>query len=184
LKEGTFPDNLKLAVIKPLLKTGDTYSVNNYRPISTINNFAKILEKIIKGRLIMFLENNKLLSKNLYGFRPGMGIGNALYSESIFKYNALNNSKKVTAIFFDLAKAFDTVNHHEIIKILPNFGLKNISLNWFRSYLKNRKQIVKINDILGEEMEIKCGVPQGSVMGPLLFILYINSICDMKIDGQ
>lgn len=124
------------------------------------------------------------MSKNQYGFRPGMGTGNALYSESIFIYNALDNSKKVTAIFLDLAKAFDTVNHHEIIKILPNFGLKNISLNWFRSYLQNRKQIVKINDILGEEMEIKCGVPQGSVMGPLLSISYINSICDMKIDGQ
>jgi len=140
LKEGTFPDKLKLAVIKPLLKTGDTSSVNNYRPISMINNFAKILEKIIKGRLIMFLENNKLLSKNQYGFRPGLCTKNALYSASKFIYNALDNSKKVTAIFLDLAKAFDTVNHHEIIKILPNFGLKNISLNWFRSYLKTENK--------------------------------------------
>lgn len=131
----------------------------------------------------MFLGNNKLLSKNQYGFRPELGTENALYSAR-FIYNALDNSKKVTAIFLDLAKAFDTLNHHELIKILPNFGLKNISLNWFRSYLKNKKQIVKINDIMGEEMKINCGVSQCSVLGPLLFILYNNSVCDIKINGQ
>jgi len=124
------------------------------------------------------------LFKNQYGFRPGLRTENDLYSVSKFIYNALDNSKKVTAIFLDLAKAFDTVNHHEIVNILPNFGLKNIGLNWFMSYLNNRKQIVKINDIIGEEIRINCGVPQGSVMGPLLFILYISSICDIKIYGQ
>jgi hypothetical protein len=112
-----------------------------------------------------------------------LGTESALHSASKFIYNALNSSKKVTEIFLDLAKALDTVYHHEIINLLPNFYLKNIGLNWFMSYLKNRKQIVKINDISGDEMTINCGVLQGSVMGPLLFILYINSISDIEIDG-
>jgi retron-type reverse transcriptase len=113
-----------------------------------------------------------------------LGTENALHSTSKFINNALDSGKKVMEIFVDLAKAFNTVNHHEIINSLSNFDLKNISLNWFRSYLKNRKQIVKINSISGDEMTINYEVPQGSVIGPLLFILYINSICDIEIDGQ
>jgi len=88
------------------------------------------------------------------------------------------------AIFLDLAKAFDTVNHNELCNILPSFGLKNNSFKWFKNYLENRKQLVQINDSKGDEMNIQCEVPQGSVLGPILFILYINSICDLKIDGQ
>jgi len=180
----TFPDKLKIAIIKPLFKHGDATNINNYRPISMISNFAKILEKIIKLRLVVYLEKNKLLSKNQFGFRPGLSTENALYSASNFIYNALDSSKKTMAIFLDLAKAFDTVNHNELCNILPSFGLKNNSFKWFKNYLENRKQLVQINDSKGDEMKIQCGVPQGSVLGPILFILYINSICDLKIDGQ
>lgn len=88
------------------------------------------------------------------------------------------------AIFLDLAKAFDTVNHSELSNILPSFGLKNNSLEWFKNYLSNRKQIVQINNYTGEEININCGVPQDSVLGLLLFILYIHFICDFKINGQ
>lgn len=132
------------------------------------------------------MEQNKILSKNQFGFRPGLRTGteNALYSATKFIYEELDNSNKFIAIFLDLAKAFDTVDHSELIKILLNFGLKNSSLNWLISYLEKRKQKVIINGTSGEKMVKNNGVPQGSVLSTILFILYINSICNIKIDGQ
>jgi len=112
-----------------------------------------------------------LLSKNQFGFRPGLSTENALYSASNFIYNALDSSKKTMAIFLDLAKALDTVNHNELCNILPSFGLKYSSFKWFKNYLENKKQLVQINDSKGDEMNIQCGVPQGSVLGPIQFIL-------------
>lgn len=117
MQQSIFPDNLKVAVIKPIFKAGDRKNLNNYRPISLPNNFAKILEKIIKIRLISFPEKNKLLSKNQYGFRPGIGTEDALFSTTQFIFNELDNSNKVIAIFLDLKKAFDTVNHKILLHI-------------------------------------------------------------------
>lgn len=104
-----------------------------------------------------------MLSKNQFGFRPGLSTENALYSASNFIYNALDNSKKTMAIFLDLAKTFDTVNHNELCYILPSFGLKNNSFKWLKNYLENRKQLVQINESKGDKMNIQCGVPQSSV---------------------
>lgn len=163
LEQNVFPDKLKLAVIKPLHKGGDPTNINNYRPISLLSNFSKIFEKIIKSRLMAYLEANKLLSKNQFGFRPGIGTEDALYNTTKFLYNELDKSNKVIAVFLDLTKAFDTVDHQILLDILQCFGIMNNSLNWFRSYLFNRTQIVKINDITGNEFSIEYGVPQGSV---------------------
>jgi hypothetical protein len=169
-------------VIKPLHKGGDPTNINNYRPISLLSNFSKIFEKIIKSRLIAYLEGNKLLSKNQFGFRPGIGTEEALYNTTTFLYNELDKSNKVIAVFLDLTKAFDTVNHQILLEILRSFGINNNSWNWFRSYIFNRTQIVKIN-ITGNECSIEYGVPQGSVLGPILFNLYVNSICECNLDG-
>lgn len=184
IQNGIFPDDFKIAIIKPLFKGGDRKTINNYRPISMLTNFSKIFEKIIKTRLISYLEKNNLLSKNQYGFRPGLSTENALYDVSQFSYESLDNGLKTIAVFIDLAKAFDTIQHDLLLRTLPNFGIENKSLLWFKSYLSNRQQMVKLNDVKSNASFIKFGVPQGSVLGPILFILYINAVCDLNIGGK
>lgn len=117
------------------------------------------------------------MSKNQFGFRSGIGTEEALYS-------ALNKKLKTLAIFLNLPKAFDTVNHIELIRILPNFSMETSSIKWITSYLYKRNQIVIVNGVLTEEREIICGVPQGSILSLIFFILYINSIYNLKIDGK
>lgn len=143
-------------------------------------NFSKILEKIVKNRLLTFLEKYKHLSNQQFG----LGTENALYSATQFINNALDNSKKVIAIFLNFSNAFDTVNHKKLINILPNFGITVTSLSWFTSYLEDRKQTVRINGTTGIDLSINCSVPQGSVLGTLLFILYINHMCNLNIDRR
>jgi len=184
LSEGIFPTKFKLAIVKPLFKKGNKESMNNYRPISMTCNFSKLLEKIVKSRLISFLEKHHLLSKNQFEFRPGVGTVDAIYSVSRHIYKGLDRGDKTIGIFLDFAKAFDTVDHKILLNILPNFGIKNNSHNWFLSYLKDRTQMVLLNDVLGNELVFNCGVPQGSVLSPILFIMYINSICDSQTNGS
>jgi len=161
LSEGIFPTKFKLAIVKPLFKKGNKESMSNYRPISMICNFSKLLEKIVKYRLMSFLEKHHLLSKNQFGFRPGVGTVDAIYSVSRHIYKGLDRGDKTVGIFLDFAKAFDTVDHKILLKTLPNFGIKNNSLSWFASYLKDRMQMVMVNDVLGKELVFNCGVPQG-----------------------
>jgi len=116
-------------------------------------------EKIIKSRLISYLEKNKLLSKHQYGFRPGLSTENALYQVTQFLYHALDSGLKTIAIFLDLAKAFDTIHHNILFQILPSFGINNRTLLWFQSYLSDRKQHVKLNNVLSHSKFIKYGVP-------------------------
>lgn len=130
------------------------------------------------------METNKLLSNNLFGFCPGRSTTNALFSTTKFIYENLDKSKKVIAIFLDLAKAFDAVDHNILINILPNFFIKGESLGWFSSYLHSRTQIESLNNTVSREGQIVCGEPQGSVLGSILFNLYINCICDLNIGGS
>ena len=131
LQTSTFPDVFKMSIIKPLFNCGDRKILSNYRPISMLTNFSKIFEKIIKTRLISYLENNNLLSKNQFGFRPGLSTENALYNVSQFLYDSLDNGLKAIAVFIDFAKAFDTIQHDTLLRILLNFGISNKSLLWF-----------------------------------------------------
>jgi len=136
-------------VVKPTFKDGDHKNVKNFMPISLLSNFEKIFEKIIKQRLMAFLEEYKFLSKNQVRFRPGLGAENALFNTTQFIYNELDDSSKVLAVFLDLAKVFDSVNHAILFQILLTFGINNVSLSWFRSYLFNRKQMVRIANVIG-----------------------------------
>ena len=173
---GIFPTEWKLARVTPVFKKGPKSDPNNYRPISVIPVVSKILEKIIYDQLYDYLNNNMLLTNCQSGFR-------SLHSTMTALLRATNNwSINIDkghingVIFIDLKKAFDTVNHEIIIRKLQNYGLDRNALAWFQSYLSNRSQKCLVNGKLSDSRPITCGVPQGSIIGPLLFLVYINDL--------
>ena len=176
IEMGEYPAQLKLAKVIALFKKGDKLQPNNYRPISLLSCFNKIFEKILCRKLVKFLEFNKILFKYQYGFRKLYSTTLALveFTDTITRY--LDEGKYCISIFVDLTKAFDTVDHEILLHKLEHYGIRGHANNFFRSYLTNRLQYTVANDSASSTGKIECGVPQGSVLGPLFFALYINDI--------
>jgi len=173
---GVVPSKLKIAKVVPVFKSGDSQDMNNYRPISLLSNFAKILEKIVYNRLVEFLCDKNIISQRQFGFRKGHSTTHPMSLLLNNIGNALNGKKHSIVIFCDLKKAFDTCNIEILLKKLERIGICGIELNWFKNYLSHRKQFVFINGAESELMDIVIGVPQGSILGPILFLLYINDL--------
>lgn len=184
MRFGVFPDVLKESLIKPVYKSGDRKDVSNYRPISLTSNLSKIFEKIIHERTAGFLESCQVLKEGQFGFRKGKSTQDAVAQLTAKIYRSLDSSKPCLCLFIDLKKAFDTVNHEKLLKTLEGYGIRHRALNWFGSYLSGRSQRVQVRNHLSTSSTIQCGVPQGTILGPLLFIAYLNSIFTSNTEGE
>ena len=180
LSSGIFPDEMKIAKVIPLFKSGDTTSFSNYRPVSILSIFSKILERIMYTRLLSFINNHNLLYDFQFGFRTKRSPNLALIFLVDKITNALENGECVLGLFLDFSKAFDTVNHDILFLKLEHYGIRGSALDLFKHYLTNRSQYVVYNGLKSEKQRITCGVPQGSILGPLLFLIYINDLGDVS----
>ena len=174
LISGIVPHQLKTAKVIPVFKSGDSNCVCNYRPISILSCFSKIFEKCIYNRTVNFLDKFNVLSNSQFGFRTQHSTIHAILNLIDNISTAIDKSEHTLGIFLDLSKAFDTINYDIILSKLSHYGIRGISLEWFRSYLTNRSQYVSICGANSTMQKLTCGVPQGSILGPLLFIIYIN----------
>ena len=174
LTQGKFPNELKLTRFIILFQSGDCQLFKNYRPVSVLPFFSQIYENIMHNRLLDFVDKNELLHSYQFVFRPSHNTNNALLLLVDRILTGFDKNEMTIEVFINFRKAFYTVNHELLLKKLYRYGVRGVIHNWLTDYMNNRKQYVHYDGFTSSAGNILCGIPQGSILGPLLFILYIN----------
>lgn len=183
VSSGIFPAAWKVALVIPIHKNGDKSNPGNYRPISLLPLFSKLLEKLVNKRLVSFLNKYNIIPDRQFGFRRGKSTEDAALLLTNTISNALDRNKLCLGVFLDLAKAFDTVSAPILLQKLHNIGVRGVAHDWFHSYLSERRQLVRIGSDFSDLLPVEFGVPQGSTLGPTLFLLYMTDIFNIPLDA-
>ena len=173
-----FPTSLKYAIITPLLKNSnlDDKLLKNYRPISKLPFLSKIFERVISKQIIEYLSENELYPINQSAYRKNHSTATTIVSIFDNIYNAIDEGNKVQLVLLDMSAAFDTISHKILLDRLEEIGIADKALDLLKSYITNRTYRTMINDIQSDEFQLKYGVPQGSELGPLLFLIYLRPL--------
>jgi len=176
VRTASFPSILKISRIIPLFKSGIDTVPSNYRPISILSDFSKIFERLMYVQLSSYIDSHRILCNAQFGFRKNSSTSDAIIEFLDSAFQTLNAKRVIVAVLLDFSKAFDTVKHNILLDKLEHLGVRGHALGWFRTYLSGRSQYVSLDDVNSSSSPITMGVPQGSILGPLLFLLYINDM--------